>query len=110
MAEDATRYRESIETHGLSRTHRQVISWVAPASTVLELGCASGYIGRILIRDKECRVTGVEFDGRAAAEARADGLSVVLGSLEDDDVRHSITGRFDFVLSCDVLEHLREPA
>jgi methionine biosynthesis protein MetW len=110
MAQDATRYRESIETHGLSRTHRQVISWVTPGSNVLELGCASGYIGRILIDEKGCRVTGVEFDQGAAAEARQRGLTVIEGSLEDPHFRSSVDGQFDFVIASDVLEHLREPA
>jgi methionine biosynthesis protein MetW len=110
MASDATRYRENVEQAGLSKTHRQVISWIAPGSRVLELGCASGYIGRILMQEKGCKVTGVEFDPRAATEARAAGLTVIEGSLEDPEFRASIVGKFDFVTASDVLEHLRDPA
>jgi methionine biosynthesis protein MetW len=110
MAHDATRYREIVEQLGLSTTHKQVISWVAPGSRVLELGCASGYIGRLLIETKGCRVTGVEVDPNAAREARENGLTVIEGSLEDISFRNSITQRFDVVLATDVLEHLRDPA
>jgi methionine biosynthesis protein MetW len=110
MAIDATRYRENVEQVGLSKTHRKVISWITPGSRVLELGCASGYIGGILMREKGCQVTGVEFDPRAAAEARAQGLTVIEGSLEDPEFRASIVGGYDFVTASDVLEHLREPA
>lgn len=110
MAVDATRYRENVEQSGLSKTHRQVISWITPGSRVLELGCASGYLGRILMQEKGCRVTGVELDPRAAAEARAAGLTVIEGSLEDPEFRASIVGKFDFVTASDVLEHLRDPA
>jgi methionine biosynthesis protein MetW len=110
MAVDATRYRENVEQRGLSRTHRQVISWITPGARVLELGCSSGYIGRLLIDEKGCQVTGVEVDAAAAAEARTQGLTVLEGSLEDPAFRQAITDRFDFVVAADVLEHLRDPA
>jgi methionine biosynthesis protein MetW len=110
MAVDATRYREDYERYGFSATHKQVISWVSPGARVLELGCASGYIGRTLIKDKRCRVTGIEIDPAAAGEARHNGLALVEGSLEDPAFRASLTERFDFVLATDVLEHLRDPA
>src|SRR4051812_39989270 len=98
MASDATRYREAIETFGLSETHRKVIAWVPPGSSVLEVGCASGYIGKVLIDTKGCRVTGIEVDPNAAREARGNGLTVIEGSLEDPQFRASLNERFDFVL------------
>jgi methionine biosynthesis protein MetW len=109
MASDATRYREAVERQGLSETHLQVIEWVSPGAKVLEVGCASGYIGKILIEQKGCSVTGIELDRGAAVEARANGLSVVEGSLEDASFRETILDKFDFVLATDVLEHLRTP-
>lgn len=110
MAADSRRYREHYEKFGFSRTQRQAISWVNPGSTVLEVGCASGYIGRALIEEKACRVTGLELDPEAAREARANQLDVRQGSLEDPAFLASINDRYDFVLATDVLEHLREPA
>ncbi len=107
---DAIRYREAVERLGFSETHRHVVSWVTPQSRVLELGCASGYLGKILIETKGCRVTGVELDRDAAREARENGLDVIEGSLEDAQFRQTIRDRFDFVLATDVLEHLRDPA
>jgi methionine biosynthesis protein MetW len=110
MASDATRYREAVESLGLSQTHLQVISWVTPGSRVLEAGCASGYIGKLLTETKGCRVTGIELDPEAAREARQNGLTVIEGSLEEARFRASVNERFDFVLATDVLEHLRDPA
>ncbi len=49
---DAIRYREAVERLGFSETHRHVVSWVTPQSRVLELGCDSGYLGKILIETK----------------------------------------------------------
>jgi methionine biosynthesis protein MetW len=110
MAHDAIRYREIVESLGFSPTHNQVMAWVPPGSRVLELGCASGYVGRILIETKGCRVTGIELDPKAAQEARDNGLEVIEGSLEETSFRASLEERFDIVLATDVLEHLRNPA
>jgi len=110
MASDSRRYREHHDKFGFSRTQRQAIAWVLPGSTVLEVGCASGYIGRALIEEKACRVTGLELDPEAAREARANHLDVRQGSLEDPGFLASINDQYDFVLATDVLEHLREPA
>jgi methionine biosynthesis protein MetW len=109
MPTDARRYREDFELHGASPTHAQVIAWVPEGARVLELGCASGQIGRILIQKKRCAVTGVELDAAAADEARQAGLSVVQGSLADDVVLSSIQGTYDVVIAADVLEHLADP-
>jgi methionine biosynthesis protein MetW len=109
MQADATRYRQTVDLHGLSPTHRRVIDWVADGSSVLELGCSSGYVGEALIHHKHCRVTGVEVDPAAAVEARGRGLTVIEGSLEDEAFRRSMSDRFDVVIAADVLEHLTAP-
>lgn len=106
---DATRYQEAVERSGLSPTHHQVIDWVPRGARVLELGCASGYIGRILRDQKNCTVVGVEVDPAAAAQARAGGMTVHVGSLEDAAFRESIQGPYDVVVAADVLEHLADP-
>jgi methionine biosynthesis protein MetW len=109
MSTDARRYREYFELHGASRTHAQIVAWVPDGASVLELGCASGQIGQLLIRHKHCSVTGVEIDAAAASEARAAGMVVEQGSLTDAAFRSSITGTYDVVIAADVLEHLADP-
>lgn len=109
MATDSTRYREDYEKNGLSPTHQQAIAWVPRGARVLELGCSSGYISRILQEEKGCTVVGVEIDPAAAREAREAGVEVREGSLEDPAFRASIEGPFDIVLATDVLEHLAAP-
>jgi methionine biosynthesis protein MetW len=109
MSTDARRYREDFERHGASGTHSQVIAWVSDGARVLELGCASGQVGRVLVGQKHCSVTGVEIDSAAAGEARDAGLTVHQGSLCDADFRAQIQGTYDFVIAADVLEHLADP-
>lgn len=109
MTEGSQRYGAVVARHGLSPTHHQVIDWVPPGSRVLELGCSTGYIGRILIEEKGCTVVGVEVDPEAAAEARAQGLEVHVGSLEDPAFRDALGTGYDVVIAADVLEHLASP-
>lgn len=109
MAQGSERYGEVVLRHGLSPTHHQVIDWVPRGARVLELGCSTGYIGRILIEEKGCTVVGVEVDPQAAVEARAKGLEVHVGSLEDGAFRTSLGEGYDIVIAADVLEHLASP-
>jgi methionine biosynthesis protein MetW len=109
MAEGATRYRDNVEQHGMSSTHHQVIAWVPPNARVLEVGCATGYVGRVLRDQKGCEVSGLEVDAEAARAAREGGLTVLEGSLEDPAFRASVRGPFDVVIAADVLEHLADP-
>lgn len=78
---------------------------------VLELGCAAGAMSAVLTGHYGCRVTGVEYDAAAAAQAALHAQSVHVASLEDPDWLGVLAGRrFDTVLAADVLEHLRDPA
>jgi len=74
---------------------------------ILDVGCASGYLGKIL-GERGHHVTGIESDAAAAEEAGAyyDLLHV------DDIETFSFPYRreFDYILFADVLEHLRDPA
>ena len=54
------------------------------AVDVLDVGCGTGIVSR-LFRDRGCMVVGVEPDERMAAFARAQGLTVEAGTLEDWD-------------------------
>jgi 2-polyprenyl-3-methyl-5-hydroxy-6-metoxy-1,4-benzoquinol methylase len=85
------------------------LSLVPPRSCVLELGCATGYVTRLLTEKKGCRVTGVELMREAAEGARPYCQSLIVGDLEAPEVLGQITGEYDVILAGDVLEHLRYP-
>ena len=101
-----TRYDESPES-----THNLVVGLVPEGSSVLEFGCATGYMSDVLVQRRACRVTGIELDPQAAAEATAYCDRVIVGDAESLDFdEHLGDERFDAVLFADVLEHLRDPA
>jgi SAM-dependent methyltransferase len=74
---------------------------------ILDVGCASGYLGRIL-REKGHHLTGIEGDAVAAAEARAYYDAFYLDDIETFSFPYR--REFDYILFADVLEHLRDPA
>jgi 2-polyprenyl-3-methyl-5-hydroxy-6-metoxy-1,4-benzoquinol methylase len=100
-------YDALVAEHGLSDAHRLVLASVlaAPPGRVLDVGCAGGHLGAELAA-AGWEVTGVELDGGAA---RARGLAVVEGSIDDPALRARLPRDVDAVVCADVLEHLPDP-
>lgn len=88
-----------------------VVRLVGENKRVLEIGCGPGSIAKILSKQSNCRITGVELDLDAIAKAtpyceniiKADLNSIAWPTLLDG------LGSFDVVLAADVLEHLYDP-
>jgi SAM-dependent methyltransferase len=74
---------------------------------ILDVGCAAGYLGKIL-RERGHYVTGIESDAAAAKKARACYDVFHLADLET--FAFPFRGEFDYILFADILEHLRDPA
>lgn len=88
----------------------KVVDLVPRGARVLDVGCSTGYLGEILIRERGAAVTGIELDSADAAQARERGLDPVLeGDLDHFDWEKLGGDRFDVIVFADVLEHLRAP-
>ena len=103
-----TVYGELVGRHGLAESHRLLLSAVADGSRVLDVGCADGYLGEVLVA-RGCEVVGVEVDPQAAKRAESRLSSLIVGSVSNASTRKEIDGRFDVVVFGDVLEHLADP-
>jgi 2-polyprenyl-3-methyl-5-hydroxy-6-metoxy-1,4-benzoquinol methylase len=90
-----------------------VLDLVPSGSTVLDLGCADGYLGVELVR-KGCRVWGLDVDGEVIGAAPAgvydDIRAFDLNTLSAGAQLPWSDQRFDVILAADVLEHLVDPA
>jgi O-antigen biosynthesis protein len=75
---------------------------------VLELGCSTGYVSRLL-KQSGCRVVGVECDSVALQSAARVCDQVILADLNVTTWSEQLEERFDVVLMGDVLEHLVHP-
>lgn len=88
---------------------RMLLEWVGRGKRVLEVGCSTGYISRLLA-ERGCVVTGIEIDPAAAERARAHCREVLVLDLNSPLWSESLRGgAYDVVLLADVLEHLVDP-
>jgi 2-polyprenyl-3-methyl-5-hydroxy-6-metoxy-1,4-benzoquinol methylase len=83
---------------------------IRPGSRVLDIGCARGYVAEHLVKEKGCKVTGVDLlpedqmTGKTFDYHRVDlekEVPKLLALLESDS--------YDYILLLDVLEHLPCP-
>lgn len=88
----------------------KTLGYVGERSSVLDVGCAWGYMAKLL-KPKKCRVVGIEIDKKIAKLAEEYCDQVVVCNLEDPEVlRDNLKGQsFDVIICLDVLEHLVRP-
>lgn len=92
-----------------NHAHAQMLLWVGTYLDVLELGCATGYMSRVLAERHHCRVTGFEINEAAARIAMPYLTNLIVGDLESSQDREQVVGQFDAIIAGDVLEHLTQP-
>ena len=92
-----------------NNSHNLMLELIGGGKDVLDLGCATGYLAEAL-REQGCRVSGVEYDERAAEKARPFLDRLVVGDLTDPATLEQLAGQtFDVLVFGDVLEHLADP-
>ncbi len=88
-------------------SHGRIVEWMAArdAAKVLDVGCASGQLGRALRRQGHY-VVGVDAH---RAEGVEDDVDEFVHHDLDRGLPPELDGQFDVILCADVLEHLRQP-
>jgi methionine biosynthesis protein MetW len=88
-----------------------VFNEIPSNSSVLDVGCATGNLGEALIKQKNCKVDGMETNPKAAQAAKQRGYGNVF-DVNLDYQLNSLTGlenKYDVIVCADVLEHLVSP-
>jgi methionine biosynthesis protein MetW len=88
--------------------HRLLLDWIAPSSSVLDLGCGDGALLDLLVREPGVRAQGVEIDEQMLFACVARGLSVLHGDI-DSGLPEYGDATFDYVVLYDSLANVRKP-
>jgi O-antigen biosynthesis protein len=94
---------------------RLAVEKIPENSKVLDVGCATGFMGEYLIREKKCLVYGVD---KRVAEANI-AKKILTGAIIADVEQGSSVKRmldlakgekFDVILATSIIEHLKDPS
>jgi GT2 family glycosyltransferase/SAM-dependent methyltransferase len=103
------RYDTEVDLAKRNTSQTQIVMLAGRDKKVLDVGSATGYVARAL-RERGCRVTGIEIDPDAANVASRFFERMIVGDVEELDLEELFGDeRFDVVIFGDVLEHLRDP-
>lgn len=87
------------------------MSKIPENSTVLDIGCAQGYLDEFMSKTLGCTVYGVDIDDQAVKKAKLFCESVMSGDVEELINKKKLWDKkFDVILLADVLEHFRNPS
>src|SRR5919108_1411517 len=100
--ETKIKYGGGINWSDLNNSHNRMLSLIGANKSVLEFGCSSGYMSRVL-KERGCRVTGIEVDPQAARIASEYCERVIVADAESDEwVSQLGNAKFDVVVFGDV--------
>ncbi|MBP1747765.1 MAG: methyltransferase [Deltaproteobacteria bacterium] len=88
--------------------HRLILEMIEPAATVLDLGCGTGELLSILIKEKNVRGQGIEVDNRAIFECVGKGLSVFHDDI-DTGLPEYDDRSFDYVIMNQSFQQVKNP-
>lgn len=93
----------------LSFEHKSVLTFINEGSSVLEIGCHTGYFSH-WIKKKNCKIVGVDIYAPAIKRAEKYLDESFVGNIESEHFYEFIKNRsFDTIVIMHVLEHLIQP-
>jgi 2-polyprenyl-3-methyl-5-hydroxy-6-metoxy-1,4-benzoquinol methylase len=85
-----------------------IYNFVAQKTKTLDVGCNMGNLGEKLIKEKNCKVWGIDYCEKAIEIAKKKLTKAIVFDLETYQIPFS-KEKFDLIIFADVLEHTRYP-
>jgi len=86
--------------------HRKILELIEKSASVLDLGCGTGELLDILVKEKHVRGQGIEIDEQAIYKCVAKGLSVFHGDI-DTGLAEYTDKSFDYVILNQSLQQIK---
>lgn len=86
--------------------HRKILELIEQGASVLDLGCGTGELLDILVKEKNVRGQGIEIDEQAIYKCVAKGLSVFHGDI-DSGLAEYKDKSFDYVILNQSLQQIK---
>lgn len=86
--------------------HKKIVELIGQGSSVLDLGCGTGELLEILVKEKNVRGQGIEIDEQAIYKCVAKGLNVFHGDI-DSGLAEYKDKSFDYVILNQSLQQIR---
>ena len=99
-------------------SYSYIINVIPENSIVLDVGCAHGYLGEWLNKNKNCQIYGIDIDGEAINYVKERGYYKDVFNIDIDyqektkdelDRFANLKEIFDYAICADILEHLKQP-
>lgn len=105
----ASIYRQEVQKN-LNTPKGIFLSWVAEGSTVLDVGCACGDLGKALKDENGCVVQGLEYNNYSIEIAKQTNAYENIIQCDLNNYKEiNISEKFDYIVFGDVLEHIHSP-
>jgi len=102
--------RPPINPNGCHDNLGKIVQHVLPSTTVLDVGCSIGELGRYLTEQKQCIVDGIDICPESLSLARPFYRQVWEADLETVSLEYIIKEtKYQIIVCADILEHLRDP-
>lgn len=88
--------------------YRIILDWIKKFSSVLDLGCGSGELPKMLVKEKQVRAQGIEIDEQEIHKCVANGLSVFQQDIDTGLTEYSDKS-FDYVILSQTLQQVKKP-
>ncbi len=88
--------------------HRLILEMIEPGASVLDLGCGTGELLTLLVKERSVRGQGIEVDDRAIFECVARGLSVFQDDI-DSGLPEYGDRSFDYVIMNQSFQQVKRP-